>query len=274
MYFNYRMTGIASIASLKFRGETGVGGQQLLVDAAITMQPDGTPTPPKIFAIGGHLSLGGSLVAPLQLGYVFWPCFPGYSQKNDVSLRAFFAPQQVRAIDEGRSADGGFVFDVTLVVQIDGIHGLLHASLTHPEKVTGSDWTRILKEMRFEDRATFEVPIEGGRVGPPLDQAAAHMRAALDKLQLRQWDDALTKCREVLTELQQFLPAPPPGWGDWADKTKREGWNLLERIAAAHIAVRHATHAGPHASIGAPSEREVRLVVTMTGALLKYHASR
>ena len=51
------------------------------------------------------------------------------------------------------------------------------------------------------------------------------------------------------------------------------GWNLLERIAAAHAAVRHATHAGPHASIGAPSEREVRLVVTMTGALLKYHAS-
>jgi hypothetical protein len=25
--------------------------------------------------------------------------------------------------------------------------------------------------------------------------------------------------------------------------------------------------------LGAPSEREVRLVVTMTGALLKYHAS-
>ena len=121
--------------------------------------------------------------------------------------------------------------------------------------------------MKFEDRATFEVPIDGWRVGPPLDKAAAHMRAALDKLQLRQWDDALTKCREVLTELQQFLPAPPPGWGDWADKTKREGWNLIERVAAAQAAVRHLTHAGPHAAIGAPDEREVRLVVTMTGAL-------
>lgn len=98
MYFNYRMTGIASIASLKFRGETGVGGQRLLVDAAITRQPDGTPTPPKIFAIGGHLSLAGSHVAPLQLAYGFWPCFPGYSQTNNVSLRAFLTPQQVRAV--------------------------------------------------------------------------------------------------------------------------------------------------------------------------------
>lgn len=274
VYFNYRQKGIASVAFIKFRGEGGVGGQQLLVDAGITMQPDSTPSPPKIFSVGGQLSVGGAPVAPLQGAFVFWPCFPDYSQKNDVSLRAFLSHQQVRAVDERRSADGGFVLDVQLVAGILGLDGLSHAPLTVQEKVTGSDWSRILKEMKFEDRATFEVPIEGGLVGPPLDKAAAYMREALNRLEMRQWDDALTKCREVLTELQQFLAAPAPAWADWADKAKREGWGLLERVGAAQAAVRHMTHAGPHGAIGSPNEREVRLVVAVTGAFLRYHASR
>ena len=141
-------------------------------------------------------------------------------------------------------------------------------------KVNASDWIRILKEMKFEDRASFDIPVEGGRVQPPLDKAAAHMRAALGKVQLLQWDDALTKCREVLTELQQFQPAATPPWADWADSSKRQGWSLVDRVMAAQASLRHATHAGAHASIGMPSEHEVRLIVTMTAAILKYYASR
>lgn len=274
MYFNYRRKGIASVPSLKFRGEKGVGGQQLLIDVAVTMQPDTTLTPPKILAMGGHLSIGGWVVAPLHQAFMWWPCFPEYAQTNELSLRAFLTHQQVRRIDERRSAEGGFVFDVNLVARIDGVQGLNHANLPVQGQVTGSDWTRILKEMQFEDRATFEVPIEGGRVGPPLDKAAAAMRDALNRLQTREWDDALTKCREVLTELQQFLGAPAPAWADWGDKEKREGWGLPDCVAAAQAAVRHMTHAGPHAAIGAPNEREVRLIVRMTGAFLAYHASR
>lgn len=273
MYFNYRQKGIASITSVKFRGEAGVGGQQLLVDASLTMQPDGTPTFPKILSVGGNLSISGSPVALLQSASGWWRCFPDYSQTNDVHMRAFLSHPRIRAIDERRSADGSFVFDLHLVAEIDGFDGLMYAPLLIQEKVTGSDWSRILKEMKFEDRATFEIPIEGARVGPPLDRAAAYMREALDRLQLRQWDDALTKCREVLTELQQFQAAPSPTWADWADKARREGWSVLERVAAAQAAVRHMTHAGPHAKIGAPNEREVRLVVAMTGAFLRYHAS-
>ena len=128
--------------------------------------------------------------------------------------------------------------------------------------------------MQFEDRATFDIPIEGGRVGPPLDAAAAHMRAALDRVQLRQWDDALTKCREVLTELQRFQPTPSPAWADWADQSKRQAWGLVERIMAMQASVRHITHAGAHASIGTANEAEVRLTVTLTAALLNYYASK
>jgi hypothetical protein len=100
------------------------------------------------------------------------------------------------------------------------------------------------------------------------------MREALNKVELRRWDDALTKYREVLTDLQQFPAAQPPTWADWADKAKREGWGLPERVSAAQAVVRHMTHAGPHAAIGAANEREVRLMVAVTGAFLRYHASR
>src|SRR4051812_14189738 len=110
------------------------------------MQPDSTPSPPRIFSVSGQLSIGGAPVAPLQRAFVFWPCFADYSQKNDVSLRAFLSHQQVRAVDERRSADGGFVFDVQLIAGILGLDGLSHAPLTVQEKVTGSDWSRILKE--------------------------------------------------------------------------------------------------------------------------------
>lgn len=274
MYFVYGSKGIASVASAKFQGAPGVGMSQLVVEVAVATQPNDTPTPPRIVAIQGLLSIGTLVIALLQTELVDWRCFPNYSQTNQGKLRAFLAPAQVRALDEARLADGGLALDIVLVVLINGSDGLRGAQQAVQEKVTGSDWARILKEMKFEDRATFEVPIEGGRVGPPLDKAALHMRAALDKVQLRQWDDALTKCREVLTELRQFEPVPAPAVADWADKSKREAWGLLERVMAAQAAVRHMTHAGPHAAVGAVNEHEVRLVVAMTGALLRYYASR
>jgi len=279
--FSYRGAGLATINSLRLSGAPGVGRPHLLVEIAVTMQPasavqrpDNTPAP-LVVAIHGDLSIGKVLVAPLETSLVEWHCV-NHAQQNREVLRAFVSFEQIRAIDALRTADGGFNLDIWLQAQIQGYDGLLPAPLPGAirENVTASDWTRILREMKFEDRVTFEVPVDGGRVGPPLDKAAAYMRAALDKLQMRQWDDALTKCREVLTELQQFESTPAPGWADWADRPKREAWTPLERVAALQAAARHATHPGAHASIGVASEHEVRLVVTMTGALLRYCASR
>jgi hypothetical protein len=141
-------------------------------------------------------------------------------------------------------------------------------------KVTNSDWTRLLSEMKFEDRASFEMPVGGGRVGPPLDNAAAQMKVALDRVQQRQWDDALTKCREVLDELGQQQSTTTPPWSDWADPQKRQGRGIADRLVAAQAAVRHITHAGAHVAIGNADEHAVRPDVTMTAALLRYYASR
>jgi hypothetical protein len=231
MYFNYRQRGIASVTSVKVRGEPGIGSPVLSLAIAVMMQPaiaarpDNGKPPPVIAAMHGRLSIANVLLAPLEVEFLEWHCVD-HAQQNNVVLRAFLSPGHVRAIDALRSADGGFDLEIALVAQIRGNEGLLpvpYSSTPLRERVTASDWTRILTEMRFEDRATFEVPIEGGRVGPPLDKAAGHMRAALDRLQQRQWDDALTKCREVLTELQPFLLVPPPAWPDWADPAERTG---------------------------------------------------
>lgn len=282
MYFTYRTRGIASVTSTKLRGEPAAAGYLLAVELGVLMQPASAARPdpskpaPTIVALHGQLSIRKLVLAPLGVEFVEWRCVDPHAQSNTIALRAYLTPQQVRAVDLSRAPDGDFEIEIALTAQMVGHDGLLPVPYMQPipVNVTSSDWSRILKEMRFEDRATFEVPIEGGRVGPPLDKAAAHMRAALDRLQQRQWDDALTKSREVLTELQTFLPVQPPASADWSDKAKREAWTLFERVAAAHAAVRHATHAGAHASIGAASEHEVRLVVTMTGALLRYCASR
>jgi hypothetical protein len=281
MYFNYLQRGVASVTSLEPQGQPGIGGSVLALHVVVTTQPfspvragqsEGGPV---IKAILGRITIGSALLAPLETEFVEWHCV-AYAQQNGATLRAYLSAQQVRAMDRLRSSDGGYELDVGLVALVQGHAGLLRAPCDSPlrKRITESDWRRILTEMHFEDRATFDIPVEGGRVGPPFDTAAAHMRAALDKLRLREWENALTKSREVLTELRQFMPLQAPTWADWSDKERREAWGLLERIAVMHAAVRHVTHAGAHASIGAPGEHEVRLVVRMTGALLDYCASR
>jgi hypothetical protein len=267
--FTYENSGIASVTSVKPSGKPGQGVYLLLVEVDAMTQPVKKPPPSRIVTIGGRLNS----VAELAPQHVLWQCVD-YAQRQTISLRAYLSGAQVRALDEARDANGDFELNVTLEAQVDGGVGLLPSSLNSLVRVTNSDWSRILSEMKFEDRATFEVPVEGGRVGPPLEKAAAHMRAAVDKVQMRQWDDALTKCREVLDELQPHQSAQTPPWGDWADKAKREAWGTAERLVAAQAAVRHTTHAGPHSAIGNADEREVRLTVTMTAALLRYYASR
>ena len=252
---------------------------QLAVELIVTMQPAQGPTRTRIIGVAGKIVIGGPvapnppLVAALPASFVEWWCAPNQAVSNSVRLPVVLTHQQVRAIDEARATDGSLTLNVVFDAQVDGVDGVRRSTQDKAVVVTASDWSRILREMQFEDRVTFEVPVEGGRVGPPLDKAAAHMRAALDQLQQRHWDDALVKCREVLTDLQQFQRVPGPSWADWSDKAKREAWSLQERVVALHAALRHVTHAGAHAAIGAPNEHEVRLAVTMTGALLRYHAS-
>jgi hypothetical protein len=79
---------------------------------------------------------------------------------------------------------------------------------------------------------------------------------------------AFTKCREVLDELEKYQATPTPQWPDWA--TQRRNWGVAERLVATQAALRHMTHAGPHAAIGNSDEHAVRLAVTMTAALLRY----
>jgi hypothetical protein len=264
--------GIASVTSVALRGRPGKGVSVLIVRVDAITQPlpvVPTPPPPRIVTIGGRVIS----VAPLAPQHVFWQCVE-HAQSQSVELEAFLSNAQVRALDQARSARGDFELNVSLEAQVFARNGLTGTSIDLPAKVTASDWSRLLSEWEFEDRATIDVPVEGGRVGPPLDKAAAFVKAALDRVEHRQWADALTQCREALDELQRVQQTPAPTWGDWADKTKREAWGIVDRLVAAQAAVRHMTHAGPHAAIGNADEHAVRLAVIMTAALLRYYASR
>ncbi len=265
----YENCGIASVTGVKLSGKPGRGVSLLVVQVELVTQPLREPPPPRIVTLGGHVGA----VAPLVPQHVYWECV-NHAQGQSAGLQAFLSNAQIRALDESRGANGDFELNLNLEAHVDGRNGLTPSSIAVPVKVTSSDWSRLLAEMKFEDRATFEVPVNGGRVGPPLDKAAAFVRAALDRVQQRQWADALTQCREALDELQKHQTAQSPSWADWADKTKREAWGTLDRLVAAQMAVRHMTHAGPHSAIGSVDEHAVRLTVTMTAALLRYHASR
>lgn len=268
--FMYETWGIASVTGVRLSGKPAYGGAVLVVRVDLTTQPARKgESPPRIVSIGGRVVS----LAPLAPVLGLWECV-NYAQDAPILLEAYLTNAQVRAVDAARDGDGDIRLTVALEALVNGEGGLKPASLSYPLAVTRSDWNRVLKEMQFEARATFEVPVEGGRVGPPLDKAAAHMRTALDRVQDRHWHDALKACREVLDELQQYQTVQMPPWGDWADRSKREAWSVDERLVAAQAVVRNMTHAGAHAEIGNADEGEVRLAVTMTAALLRYYAAR
>ena len=252
--FMYESRGIASVTSVRLSGRPGQGVSVLIVDIDAMTQVSNQQPPPRIVTLGGRLIS----VAPLAPQHIYWEC-GGHGQKQHVALEAYLSNAQVRALDEARDAKGDVDLNLSLEAHVDGRAGLTPSSPNWALKVTNSEWSRLLSEMKFEERATFEVPVSGGRVGPPLDKAAAHMKAALDRVQNRQWSDALIKCREVLDELQHHQTAQTPPWADWADRAKREAWGIDERLLATQAAIRHLTHAGAHAATGNADEHAVRL---------------
>lgn len=270
--FKYESTDIASVTAVKLSGRPAMGGAVLVVGLQVMTQPK-LPAhgelAPRIVMIGGRITA----VAPLAPVLGNWQCV-NYAQSHTIVMDAYLTHAQVRAVDEARDEKGDINLLLSFDALVNGRAGQLPSFAQQNFGVTMSDWTRVLTEMRFEDRATFEVPVERGRVGPPLDKAAAHLKTALDRVQQRQWPDALKACREVLDELQQFQAQPTPAWADWADKAKREGWDVAQRLVVAQAALRHLTHAGAHAAIGNADEQGVRLAVTMTAAVLRYYASR
>ena len=169
-----------------------------------------------------------------------------------------------------RNAEGLLKLWVDVTMVIAGAAGLFPSYQRAFLEINASDWFKVQREMKFEDRATFE---DGGRVGPPLDKAAEHMRAALDHVQKHDWKAALVECREVLDQLGQHQSVLP-SWPQQPDWSKATTWGVAERSVAMQWAVRHLTHAGAHAKIGTAEEHEVRLAVAMTGAVLRYYASR
>jgi hypothetical protein len=274
----YINAGVATVTNVRLSGQLGLGVSVLLVQVeAMTQTSHSFPShpAPRIVKVGGRLFVSGhnTAIAPLVSRDVLWLCVD-HAAEQSVTLEAFLTNPQVRAIDEARDSKGDLHVTLSLDIQADGSEGVRPGGATYPVIITSSEWSRLLSEMHFEDRATFEVPIAGGRVGPPLDKAATFVRAAIDRLHHRQWSDALTQCRQALEALIEALSLTKTRASDWSDRVKREDWSLNERLMATLESVRHMSQAGPHPVIGIADEQTVRFVVTTTAALLRLYASR
>lgn len=270
---------VLTFSGVDLRGEGGVGVFVAVVRAEFVMQPlrpHGKSIVPRIISMHGLLTVGArhAVLATLQTVPTNIYCQQHKAPTHRTDMRAILTAPQVRALDAARDQDGGFDLHADITFEITG-HTILGTSqpvVRATTRITASDWSRIMREMEFEDRATFDIPIEGGRVKGPLEVPAKHMRTAIDQLHKHDWPDALKWCREVLDELDKHLRVPTPAWAEW--ETNKGNWGIPERVSAMQAAVRHMTHAGAHAKIGNAEEHEVRLAVAMTGAVLRYYASR
>ncbi len=209
----------------------------------------------------------------------------------ELTLQALVRHDQLRHLDEVRDQDGGLQLMLDIRAVTRGPTGNSAFAWQAPLDLTASDWRRILKEMKWQDRVSFDAIIEGGPMSKkPFDEASKYYREALDAVESRSWTHALTQCRKTISALKRFFKTKPfksPERKDWTEKqtnpatsaklnkTIAEDWSLDTRIAFIRDAVQHATHAGPHSDeIGEPSPDHARLVVAVTGLLLDHYARR
>ena len=207
----------------------------------------------------------------------------------ELSLHIPIRHDQLRHLDEARDGAGGLLLTLQIDAVTRGPTGTNAFAGQTSLEFTASDWRRILREMKWEERASFDVAILGGPMTKhPFDEASRHYRDALDALDAHSWSHALTQCRKTLSALRLFFKSKPfksPDRKDWTEKqthattgaklskTLAEAWPLDTRIAFIRDVVYHATHAGPHSDeIGDPSPSQARLIVAMTGLLLDHYA--
>lgn len=197
------------------------------------------------------------------------------SENMRITFQGDLEMPQVRLLDETRELDGTRPLSVICRFLLDGKTGSEVHDASFHLRVTAEEWRRVICEMKFEERATFDVPIAGGQVGPPFDTAANHLRTALEQRDKREAKNALGECRDVLQALEKIGGVPPaPIRGEWGEKLKREAWSLDTRIAFLRDAAEHVTHASHHAGIGAASLKEAHLITAVTALLLRFYSEK
>ncbi len=275
MDIRYFDRNIARVDNVRITGRPGVGAHVLEVGFTLNVHalPKATAAP-TIIGYSGKLSVKSQQVAQLARRPTYVSVSESGSYSRDLATTALVSPSQLRALEMLREGPEGVLkVHVTLNFEIFCPAEHRDSSTSTTIELSSSDWRKLLAAARFEDRATIEIPVLGGRVRPPYDKAAEHMREALKQLEMRQWWPAVVACRKVLEELKRHAGSQPPSWKEWSDKDTREGWGTAERLLVARQAVHHLGHQSAHATDDVPvQEHEARLMVALTGSYLRYYA--
>lgn len=272
------------LAEIKYEGAFGRGavdGGALFFRCSLRLSGRPSAEQASLVGVGGHVDVddrqgGGRLGTLYCYGAGVRPSTESDHDAGDIELCATLSSVQLRALERAPALhpDARIRFKIWLEVLSVGQLGLLATRIGLDADLSPSDWTRVLREMRWQETATFEAVVGGAALPAPLAPVAEHLRRALDLQSGMNWTNALGECRLAFDALAEIsgIP-PPPDWADFANRTSREAWNSAERIGALRLAARHLSHGGHHGA-EAIGPAEARLQTAVTAALVEYYRAR
>jgi hypothetical protein len=220
------------------------------------------------------LEPGSRFVAPAHLfNSVHAKCGDSDQDWGHLTVAFPLGAEVIRAIDLAREhgRDEELKAQLRLYLHLAGPRGPSNSQAWLNVALTKSDWSRVVKEMKYGAFATFEAPVAGSTLPECLATASKHFDTALQLLRDGNWKNAVGECRDVLDAIEALgVPQGPP-YQDWVNPTARQAWDLKTRIAFGRQAIRHIMHVAHHGP-GAVAPEEARFAVFSTGALLTFYS--
>jgi hypothetical protein len=202
-----------------------------------------------------------------------------YSSKEALLFDLDLSPQQFFSLEELRAGDD-LQFELQVSGQAKGALGTYPAVDTIQRLVTLSDWSVVLRQLRYSDTLVIGLEIPLVEVDSTLANAVDCIRRAHECLHHGQYDVVVAQCRLALDGLQAVGSGRSMSsasvekfkGGEKAKMTK------LERELLMGEAVRHYTHLAHHVGLdGAPvsfGRRDALTVLTLTSAAIASAVSR
>lgn len=202
-----------------------------------------------------------------------------YSSKEGLLFDLDLSPQQIYSLEELR-AGGDLQFELQISCQAKGALGSYPAVETIQRLVTLSDWSVVLRQLRYSDTLVIGLEIPLVEIGSTLANAVDCIRRAHECLHHGQYDVVVAQCRLALDGLNvagsgRSMSSASVEKFRGGEKAKM---SKLERELLMGEAVRHYTHLAHHVGLdGAPvsfSRSDASTVLALTSATIASAVSR
>jgi len=274
----FNQTSFASTSIYNVQMRRGLDHAVLLMNFRFHNNFSSMPTPlgpemPLVIHFSGEVrNSEADHIADISSAHLRWY---GNRAEDSIYLQAPISFAALSILNESRktSADSirlAIALNVGMQTSKDWQHQLVE--FTH--RIAASDWLALLEETRHTQTSTIEIPLAGSAVPSGLATAMTRYRAALQHLQLCQWDDAIAECRQVIEDVSKAVGASESsiGWPQFGDRERREAWTFSERCSALRTIIRHTTHLAHHGESNFTA-RDARYVVELTGVVAKFYSA-